>query len=157
MTATLAVTNTASASFSYEDALHAYFAVGDVGRIRIGGLDGAAYIDKTLGPDAAARTQAGDLTISGETDRVYRSSGQIRIADPVLERMILIDKEGSADTVVWNPWVDKARTMADLADEEWREFVCVEAANALGAAVELAPGARHVTGIRVRVAPAAER
>ena len=153
----LAITNTGSASFSYEDALHAYFAVGDVGRIRIEGLDGAAYVDKTLGPDASARTQAGDLTITGEIDRVYRSSGQIRIIDPVLERAILIDKDGSADTVVWNPWVDKARTIADLADEEWREFVCVEAANALGAAVELAPGERHVTGIRVRVAPAAAR
>jgi glucose-6-phosphate 1-epimerase len=152
----LTVTNTGTAAFSYEDALHAYFAVGDVERIRIEGLDGAEFVDKTLDPDAGPRIQTGDITIIGETDRVYLSSGPIRIVDPVLDRIIVIDKEGSADTVVWNPWVDRARAIADLADDEWREFVCVEAANTLGQAVSLAPGEQHRMCIDVRViAPSA--
>lgn len=153
----LTVANTGTAAFSYEDALHAYFAVGDVERVRIEGLEGARFIDKTLGPDAPARSQAGDIAITGETDRVYRSTGQIRIVDPVLERMLVIDKEGSASTVVWNPWVEKARALPDLADDEWREFVCVEVANTLDDAVELAPGERHITGIRVRVESSVDR
>lgn len=152
----LTVANTGTAPFSYEDALHAYFAVGDVERVRIEGLDGAEFIDKTLGPDAPARSQAGDIAITGETDRVYRSTGQIRIVDPVLERMLVIDKEGSSSTVVWNPWVEKARALPDLADDEWREFVCVEVANTLDDAVELAPGERHITGLRVRTESAVD-
>lgn len=149
----LTVANTGTATFSYEDALHAYFAVGDVERIRVEGLDDTEYVDKTLEPDAQPRIQSGEVTITGETDRVYLSEAQIRIVDPVLDRAIVIDKEGSASTVVWNPWIDKARALADLADDEWREFVCVEVANIGARAVELAPGEHHTTVMRVAVSP----
>lgn len=145
----LTVANTGTAPFSYEDALHAYFAVGDVERIHIEGLDGAEFIDKTLGPAAPPRTQIGDVTITGETDRVYDATGQVRIVDPVLKRTLVIDKEGSSSTVVWNPWVEKARALPDLADDEWREFVCVEAGNIGSYAVALEPGAHHTTVMRV--------
>ena len=35
---------------------------------------------------------------------------------------------GFADFVVWNPWAAGAAKMADMDDEEWKTFVCVEAA-----------------------------
>ena len=35
---------------------------------------------------------------------------------------------GLADFVVWNPWAAGAAKMADMDDEEWKHFVCVEAA-----------------------------
>jgi len=45
--------------------------------------------------------------------------------------------------VVWNPWSDGAARLQDLGDGEWRQFLCVEAANILDAAVNLAPGQEH--------------
>jgi D-hexose-6-phosphate mutarotase len=65
------------------------------------------------------------------------------VTDPVLARRLVIEKTGSTTTVVWNPWHEKASTMADLGDEQWRSMHCVEAANAADNAVHLAGGKRH--------------
>ena len=35
-----------------------------------------------------------------------------------------------ADFVVWNPWAAGAAKMGDMDDEEWKFFICVEAAQA---------------------------
>jgi glucose-6-phosphate 1-epimerase len=52
---------------------------------------------------------------------------------------------------VWNPAVERARALADLGDDEWRQFVCVEPSNVGGAAVELAPGQEHVMSVEISV------
>ncbi len=44
--------------------------------------------------------------------------------------------------VVWNPGEAAAARMADVG-AHWRQFVCLEAANAGPDLVELAPGASH--------------
>ncbi len=95
--------------------------------------------------------QSGVLRITAETDRVYRSTAEVEVVDPVLGRRIRLSKEGSAQTVVWNPWVDKARAMPDFGDDEWPQMLCVEAVNALDQAVELAPGQSHTVRQRIRV------
>ena len=46
---------------------------------------------------------------------------------------------------------EKARALPDLADDEWREFVCVEVANIGADAVALDPGDHHITVLRVSV------
>ena len=66
----LAVQNRATHAITFEEALHAYFAISDIGTIAISGLAGTTYIDKT---DAARRKPqtAALVTITAETDRVY--------------------------------------------------------------------------------------
>ena len=147
----LEVKNTGRESFSFEEALHTYLAVGDARRLRIEGLDGAAYLDKAPGAPSPCATQRGAIEISGETDRVYESEATATVIDPVLGRRLIVAKGGSAQTVIWNPWVDKARAMADFGDDEWTGMVCVEAANALDKAVHVAPGGHHRLWQRVRV------
>jgi glucose-6-phosphate 1-epimerase len=44
---------------------------------------------------------------------------------------------------VWNPGEAGARDIADLPDDGWRNFVCLEPANAGEYAIELEPGQRH--------------
>ena len=73
------------------------------------------------------------------------------IADPVLARRIVVEKTGSTTTVVWNPWHEKASTMADLGDEQWRSMLCVEAANAADNSVHLAGGKRHTMRVVIGV------
>ena len=140
----LTVRNVDSAAVTFEEALHSYFAVSDVRQVRVRGLEGMPYVDKT----AAMARRPGDsepLAITAETDRVYLgATGTVTIEDPGWRRRIVTGKSGSTTTVVWNPWVAKAKAMPDFGDEEWTGMLCVETANAMDGAVTLAPGAAHV-------------
>lgn len=134
-----------------EEALHSYFAVSDVRQLRIHGLEGVGYVDKTA---AMARKpgEAGPITIASETDRVYLgTAGTVTIEDPGWRRRIVVSKSGSATTVVWNPWIAKAKVIPDFGDDEWTGMVCVETANAGLDAVTLAPGASHVMTATIEV------
>jgi glucose-6-phosphate 1-epimerase len=138
----LIVTNQGSSSIRFEEALHSYFRVGNAAAAKMRGLHGVAYIDKT---DAQReKHQRGDLVISAETDRIYRNTlATVEIEDPAARRRILVAKENSRDSVVWNPWPEKAKAMADLGTGEWRHFVCVETCNVGDHAINLAPAQSH--------------
>jgi D-hexose-6-phosphate mutarotase len=151
LTLELTVTNTGTTPFTFEEALHAYFRVGDAESAILQGLDGTDYIDKT--DHGTRKTHHGDLTFSAETDRVFLDTQHvIEVQDPVMGRRIILQKQNSLTTVVWNPWAEKSRSMSDLGDEEWRNFVGVEASNVGQYAVHLAPGQGHVMQVDVHVA-----
>lgn len=119
----LAVTNTGGQDYAVEVALHTYLGVPDVGRVGVTGLEGAAYLDKTTG---RREVQDGPVRLTGETDRVYDRSGPVRVEDGDGRILHEVTPSGASQTVVWNPWAEKAAGLRDLGDEEWREFVCVE-------------------------------
>jgi glucose-6-phosphate 1-epimerase len=145
----LTVRNTGEAAFTYEDALHAYFAVRDVRRVRVRGLEGRPYLDRAGGGSIARDAEPAAFGFAAETDRLYLDApGAIELVDD--DRTITVTKDGARSTVVWNPWVEKARAMADLGAEGWTGMVCVEPANARSDAVTLAAGAAHTTTMRVR-------
>jgi glucose-6-phosphate 1-epimerase len=136
-----------------EEALHAYFAVGDVRQVSVTGLAGTTYIDKT---DGFKRKTLGSepLTITKETDQVHvNTQATCVVHDPVWKRRIIVAKSGSDSTVVWNPWIDKTRGMSDMAAGDWPEMLCVETANAADNAVHLPPGASHKLTASIRVEP----
>jgi glucose-6-phosphate 1-epimerase len=150
---TLEVRNPAAGAFSFEEALHTYFAVGDVRRVEITGLEGADYLDKVGG--TTRRSQGPEpIRFTAETDRVYLATQQAcTISDPAQGRRIVVRKSGSDATVVWNPWVAKAKAMPDFGDDEWPGMVCVETGNVNVHAVTLAPGASHAMTAAIEVVP----
>ncbi|MSQ70964.1 MAG: D-hexose-6-phosphate mutarotase [Betaproteobacteria bacterium] len=155
----LEIRNTGDEAFTFEAALHSYFAVSDIRRIRLHGLEDTAYLDKTLdqaaldSTDGARRIEgAAPVQFSGETDRVYLATeAACTIEDSGWRRRIVIAKTGSRSTVVWNPWRDKARAMADLGENLWTGMLCVETANAGEDARTLAPGETHTLEATVTV------
>ena len=149
----LAVQNLARQPIQFEEALHSYFAVSDIAKIAIGGLRGATYIDKTAAGTRKVQT-ASQLTIAGETDRVYLDTGQaFLIEDGGWRRRICIEKDGAASTVVWNPWAEKAAGMADLGRDAWRGMVCVETGNIADNRVRLAADGEHAMTTLISVDP----
>ena len=142
--------NTGDTPIVVGDALHTYFAVGDVRKTQVLGLDGLTYIDKVGAP--ANRQQAGAVTVAGEVDRIYLgSTAACVIDDAAWQRRIRIDKRGSRTTVVWNPWSEKAAKMGDLGDEGYLGMVCVESANAADDVVTIPPGGEHRLWVRYSV------
>src|ERR1700691_2309185 len=150
----LVVSNTGTAPLRFEEALHTYYRVGGAEAVRISGLDGVASLDNT---DAnREKRQEGDIVFTAPTDRAYvDTTHPVGILDPTLRRRIRLEKENSRTTVVWNPWIEGAQALPDLADDEWRAMACVEASNIRAFAVDLAPGEQHTmkTSIRVAAAP----
>jgi glucose-6-phosphate 1-epimerase len=142
LTLELTVSNRGAGPFRFEEALHTYFHVGQIEQVRIHGLDASQYLDKT---DAfRVKVQQGPLVISSQTDRVFlNTKGPVDVEYGSLGRRIRIAKENSLTTVVWNPWLEKARALSDFGNDEWKQMVCVETCNVVAYAVELAPGKDH--------------
>jgi glucose-6-phosphate 1-epimerase len=149
----LGVRNVDESACLFQEALHTYFSVGDIRRVTVEGLSGATFVDKVRGGERSVQDSS-PLHFAGETDRVYLGcETATTIVDPVLERRIVIEKQGSRTTVVWNPWIAKAAAMPDFGDDEWPAMVCVESANALDDAVTVVPGESHRLQARIRVEP----
>ncbi|WP_168582694.1 D-hexose-6-phosphate mutarotase [Gephyromycinifex aptenodytis] len=141
---------TPTQALELENALHAYLHVGDVRTVTLQGLDGARYADKAPG-GRAVNAQSGPVEFRRETDRVYASTESVTVVDPTLARKILVTKDGSHSTIVWNPWERRAAEMSDFGDDEWTQMLCVEPGNALKGRVDLAPGERHTLRATISV------
>lgn len=139
----LTVQNLGRQRIRFEEALHSYFVVGDAQRAEVLGLEGASYLDR-LQPGKTFKQDDRPIRFTAETDRTYINTDAVTtIMDPVLNRRITNRKINSQSTVVWNPWIDKAKAMADFGDDEWPGMLCIETANAGPNAIELDPGQQH--------------
>lgn len=135
--AKLVTTNVGNQSITIGQALHSYFAVGDVRDVVVKGLEGCDYLDK---PKQFLRcNQLGNIHFSGEVDRVYiDTTAKLAIVDT--HRTLHIAKQGSQTTIVWNPGEKVANTMGDLGENGHLKMLCVESANAANDTVTLAIG-----------------
>ncbi|MGA3132676.1 MAG: D-hexose-6-phosphate mutarotase [Terracidiphilus sp.] len=148
----LTATNKGSAPFSFEEALHTYFRVGQAASVRVRGLNGVSYLDNV--DQNREKTQSGDLVLTGTTDNAYLSiQSAAELVDPVLCRTVRTEKGNSRTTVVWNPWQRGAASLSDLGEDEWQQMTCVEASNILSCAVQLGPGEDHTMRANLCVAP----
>jgi len=144
LTMSLQVENNGPEPFTFEEALHTYLAVADVRNVTVDGLQGCDYLDKTDG-GARKHEASSRIRFEGETDRVYlNTQGRCTVNDAEGKRCLVVDKSSSATTVVWNPWSAKAAALADLGNDEWPHFVCIETANAAENRITLAPGKMHM-------------
>jgi glucose-6-phosphate 1-epimerase len=142
LTMELVCANAGTASLRFEEALHTYNRVAEVQDTRVQGLDGVRFLDNSN--SNMEKVQRGEVAIASATDNAYLSTrSPVDLVDPKMHRRIRLAKLNSLNTVVWNPWSEKASEMKDLGDGEWMQFVCVEACNILDAAVSLAPGHEH--------------
>ncbi len=153
LTLQLSVTNNSKdKEMTFEECLHTYFHVGDISAVSITGLKGASYLDKVDG--FTQKTETADaIKVSSEMDRVYQdTTSTVKIHDANLHRKIIVEKQNSASTVVWNPWIAKAQAMSDFGDNEFRNMVCVESGNVGKNKITLAPGKSFSFGVTLSTA-----
>lgn len=68
------------------------------------------------------------ITFDKETDRVYTKAGKpITILEKDKPRFE-VKRDALGDVVIWNPWEEKVKGMADFAPADgYKSMVCVEA------------------------------
>jgi glucose-6-phosphate 1-epimerase len=150
MHTSLTVRNTDATPFEFTVALHTYFAVGDIARASVIGLENARYLDSLDG--RVEKTDSDKAVVfEREVDRIYQNTQDVlTVMDPGNDRSIVITKTNLPDAIVWNPWVEKSLNTSDLGDCDYKSFLCVEAA-ATATPVALEPGAEWTCGQVLRV------
>ena len=150
LTIELTTRNIGEQSFSITQALHSYFKVGDIEQVTVLGLADKRYLDKV--DEGKQKTQAGEITFSGECDRIYLDvPAELAIEDRQLNRKIEITATNSKTAIVWNPGAEISASMADLGDRDYLNFVCVETANAADEAIAIAAGETYKMTARYAV------
>lgn len=139
LTMELTTTNTDEKTFKITQALHTYFKVSNISNIVIKGLSEKPFLDTVTNKQCKEK---GDILFNKETDRVYQEiEDEISLTDK--NRIISIKNEGSSSVVVWNPWIEKCKRMSAMSDEAYKEFVCIESANAFDDFRVLKPKEAH--------------
>ena len=122
----LRVENTGPQPFDFTAALHTYLRVAAIQAVRLEGLHGARYRDKTQDFKEVVE-RAKSLTISGEVDRIYIDApGPLVLREP--SRSLSIHARGFPDVVVWNPWKQRCAQLQDMPKDGYEHMLCVEAA-----------------------------
>ena len=135
----LTTINKGTKEFKLTQALHTYFDISHISNIYIKGLDAKSYLD-ALKDEICV--QKGNIIFEEEVDRVYQGvDAKILLVDK--NTTISIKNKGSSSVVVWNPWIDKCKRMSGMSSEAYKEFVCIESANAYDDFKLLKPNQKH--------------
>ena len=148
------VSNRGEQPFSFEQALHSYFAVGDVREASVHGLEDVPVIETaTEAEDDWNRSQP--LQFRAETDRVFQAvPPALRLRAPKLGRTLHLDSDNAASAIVWNPWPKKAATLSQMDVDDWSRFCCIETANVGQHAIVLQPGEQHTLRLTLKATDA---
>ena len=139
----LITTNKDEKSFKLTQALHTYFAISDISNIMIKGLNKKPYLDTLTNKQ---KKQKGKIKFKEEMDRVYQEvDGEILLKDKM--HTTHITNKGSSSVVIWNPWKKKCKKMSAMSNEAYKEFVCIESANAYDDFRVLQPNESHTMGV----------
>ena len=134
----LSAENRSDSPAPYAFAFHTYFAVSDVVKANVRGLEQTTLIDKL--DKASRKYQHGEVTLAAATDRIYLD---VPVRQTLLggEAPIVIDSDCHC-AVVWNAW-DNDKTIADIGAGNHVGYLCIERGEVDERALTLMPGQTH--------------
>lgn len=138
-------THTGEIPERYGIALHSYFPVTSINQTSISGLNDKMYFDKT---NSSIQKQIGDVSFSGEVDRVYKDVKGECVLNTNNQR-IQISSLGFQNAIVWNPGEQLGSSMGDIGPDHWDSFACVENGNVQEHSPMLIKGEQFVGTIRI--------
>ena len=131
----LSATNRGNQTAPFAFAFHIYFAVPDVARTRVTGLEGTTCIDKL--DNASRQRQTGAVTIGDATDRIYLDVPAIQTIESATGKIAIASDAGCA--VVWNAW-NNDRNIADMGEGNHVGYLCVERGEIADRSLTIQPG-----------------
>lgn len=136
--------NKGTKSFVLSQALHTYFQVDDITQVSLLGLKNTRYYDQL---DNSYSLQKSAVFFDKETDCIYLNAN-----DPIIEtesKKVVLKNFGSNSLVVWNPWTEKTKKIADMSDDAYKKMLCVETANALDDTLIIQPDCGYTLSMQV--------
>ena len=144
ITMQLITTNKDTKPFELTQAFHSYFDISHIDDVKLRGLEGKKMLD-TLSDTTSLCD--GVIEISSEYDRVFQGvESPLHLEDS--SRVITIEQKGAKSVVVWNPWIEKAKRMSGMRDDAYKEFICVESANAFEDVRVIEPSCEHCLEVK---------
>lgn len=134
----LTISNTGSEPFDFTTLLHTYFRVSDINECSVTGFKACTYNDKVAKEDGKLENRE-EIRINANVDSVYIGAGKEGHLIKSSGRAISVEKQNLNDTVLWNPWLTKAKEMSDFDDEGYLSMICVEAGH-VSSRKDLHPG-----------------
>lgn len=133
-------------------ALHTYFACPTIADVQLQGLQGEPYFNQVTRSNAHFPS---NFTFDQETDWVVQDKGQ-PIVLAGLKTPIKINRLGSHSVVVWNPWIEKSKTLSHFRQDDYQRMFCVEASNALEDTRLVKPAQAHTLILELSTPTAAK-
>lgn len=118
----LSITNQAKQAVDFTWALHSYFPVSSLERVRVPALASRDYFDNL--EDRTRKPQKEPLAFTGEVDRIFPA-----VNHPVVIQdsyPIRIEHQNCPSVIAWNPGPEKAAKMADVGAGTEQQFICIE-------------------------------
>ena len=150
LTTTLHITNPSEdSSFQCQSLLHTYLRVPRIQSILVDGFQGFDYIDKMNNGLKLVDTNEA-IVIDREIDRVYcakKDNALVINVHDIDQKVKLYEVHSAAklyefsdnsvknehdivwintDVVLWNAWIEKAKALADMNDDGYLYYICVE-------------------------------
>lgn len=138
LSVSLCTENTGIVPFTFNQALHTYFAVPDIKNVSLEGVSGQ-YKDKL--ENWAVKDTPSPYTFSTETDRIHLEPSDNITIHSDNQPLTAVQSQGHDSVVIWNPWRGAA-SMSDMDAFGYLHMVCVETACTKG--VTLEPGESHI-------------
>ena len=124
----LSVENVGTKAMAFTAALHTYLRVNAIENAVVEGLDSCEFWDNGNALTQRKHQDQHELRVDKRVDRVYFNTVKpLSLIEPNSTR--LIESQGFADTVIWNPWRAGACRLVDMADDEYQQMLCIESAN----------------------------
>jgi glucose-6-phosphate 1-epimerase len=120
----LTVRNNGTDAFPFSAALHTYYLVDGLDQASIAGLQHVRFEEQD---QSMALQEQAALRFEDKLDRIYFQVPDALVLDAG-SHTAQLEQAGFTDVVVWNPGALDAALLTDLADEEYRHFVCIEPA-----------------------------
>jgi glucose-6-phosphate 1-epimerase len=142
----LSTTNLDTQEICITQALHSYFNVSNIEHVEIFGLEQKPFFDALL---EESFVQEGVIKIDQEFDKVYQKVDTNIVLQDKIKR-VEIQSDGSSSVVVWNPWIEKCKRMSAMKEDAYKEFVCIETANAFDDYKIIKPQQTHTLSVIIK-------
>ncbi|CAH1155227.1 unnamed protein product [Phaedon cochleariae] len=115
-------------TMEFEIVQHCLFKVSDVAKCKVVGLKDCSLVDRVEACQKAyPKEDREEVDVLTKTDRLYKDTPDvIYITNGEGEEVIKITKSNLPDFNLWNPWIEQAKELRDLGDDEYQYFLSTD-------------------------------